>query len=47
VAAPVIAQAIPALQRRIADGKGADGIDPASGLPFVNINGKKILLPKD
>jgi hypothetical protein len=47
VGAPVIAQAIPALQRRIAEGKGADGIDPASGLPFVNINGKKILLPKD
>jgi hypothetical protein len=47
VAAPVIAQAIPALQRRIAEGRGADGIDPASGLPFVNINGKKILLPKD
>lgn len=47
VGAPIIAQAIPALQRRIADGRGADGIDPASGLPFVNINGKKILLPKD
>lgn len=47
VPAPVIAQAIPALQRRIAEGKGADGMDPASGLPFVSINGKKILLPKD
>lgn len=47
VGAPVIAQAIPALQRRIAEGRGADGIDSASGLPFVTINGKKILLPKD
>lgn len=43
----VLAQAIPALERRLADGKGADGIDSATGLPFVNFNGKKILVGRD
>jgi hypothetical protein len=47
VPAATIAQAIPALQRRITEGRGADGVDEKTGLPFVNINGKKILLPKD
>ena len=42
-----ISAAIPVLKQRIASGKGADGIDQASGLPYVTINGKKILLPKD
>lgn len=42
-----ISQLIPALQRRLSQGKGADGVDPATGLPFVNFNGKKVLLPKD
>lgn len=42
-----IVSAMPVLQRRFAEGKGADGIDQASGLPYVTINGKKILLPKD
>jgi hypothetical protein len=42
-----IAQLIPALRRRIASGKGADGVDESTGLPYVTFNGKKILLPKD
>jgi len=42
-----ITQLMPVLRRRISEGKGADGVDEATGLPFVNFNGKKILLPKD
>lgn len=42
-----IVAAIPVLKRRIADGKGADGIDEASGLPYLTINGKKMLVPKE
>lgn len=47
VAPAQITQLIPVLRRRISEGKGADGIDEATGLPFVNFNGKKVLLPKD
>lgn len=34
------------IEQRIQSGK-VDGTDPESGLPYVNINGKKVLLPKD
>jgi hypothetical protein len=47
VAPAQITQLIPVLRRRISEGKGADGVDEATGLPFVNFNGKKVLLPKD
>lgn len=42
-----ISSALPLIEQRIRDGKGADGTDPGTGLPYVNINGKKVLLPKD
>jgi hypothetical protein len=42
-----ISTMIPIIETRIKSGKGADGVDEASGLPFMNINGKKVLLPKD
>lgn len=47
VPAAVIAQVVPTLQRRIKEGKGADGIDEKTKLPFINFNGMKILLPQD
>ena len=47
VSPATIVAAIPLLKRRIAEGKGADGIDEATGLPYLTINGKKMLVPKD
>lgn len=42
-----ISNAIPIIESRIRSGKGADGTDEATGLPYININGKKVLIPKD
>ena len=42
-----ISSALPLIEQRIREGKPADGTDPGTGLPYVNINGKKVLLPKD
>jgi hypothetical protein len=42
-----ITNALPIIERRLQDGKGVDGTDPDTGLPYVNINGKKVLIPKD
>jgi hypothetical protein len=42
-----IATAIPVIEARIRSGKGADGTDTDTGLPFINVNGKKVLIPKD
>lgn len=43
----MVVQALPKLQERLASGKGADGLDGKTGLPYVTINGQKMLLPKD
>lgn len=42
-----ITNALPIIERRLQGGKGVDGTDPDTGLPYVNINGKKVLIPKD
>lgn len=42
-----ITSALPLIEQRIQSGSGADGTDADTGLPYVNINGKKVLLPKD
>jgi hypothetical protein len=47
IPASEIVAALPKLQERLASGKGADGIDEKSGLPYVIYNGKKMLLPKE
>jgi len=47
VSASFIAQAIPLLKKRNAAGQNSDGTAPASGLPFVTINGQKLLVPKE
>lgn len=41
-----ISNAMPAIEQRVVAGK-FDGTDAETGLPYVNINGKKVLLPKD
>lgn len=41
-----IASALPIIEQRVQSGK-VDGTDADTGLPYVNINGKKVLLPKD
>jgi hypothetical protein len=42
-----ITSALPLIEKRVMSDKPSDGTDPETGLPYVNINGKKVLLPKD
>jgi hypothetical protein len=42
-----ITSALPIIEKRVMSDKPADGTDAETGLPYVNINGKKVLLPKD
>lgn len=42
-----IVAALPKLQERLTSGKGADGVDDKTGLPYIMYNGQKMLLPKE
>lgn len=43
----IVTNALPVIESRVRSGKGADGIDDATGLPFININGRRFIVPRD